>query len=250
MIKEGVVSVFGTSFNALTYERTLQIIDERLSSGKFTQHVVINVAKIVNMQSDARLKRAVEACDLINIDGMGVVWGTTLLGYSVPGRVTGIDLFYKLLALAQDRGYSVFLLGAKKPVIRSAVDRLRGMYPHLKIAGFYHGYFWDHEKEVVDLIKASKTDMLFVAISSPKKEQFIDQWKDELGVGFAMGVGGTFDIVAGYVKRAPLWMQNSGLEWFFRITQEPSRMWRRYLVTNSKFILMLLQEFLKKYGRK
>ena len=115
-------------------------------------------------------------------------------------------------------------------------------YPNLKIAGYHHGYFWNDEEKIVQKIKNSRSQLLFVAITSPKKENFINKWKKDLNVNFVMGVGGTFDIVAGKIKRAPVWMQNNGLEWVYRIIQEPKRMWKRYLVTNTKYLLILIKE--------
>ena len=115
-------------------------------------------------------------------------------------------------------------------------------HPNLNIAGTHHGYFWDDEEAVVNRIKESGAKLLFVAITSPKKENFINKWQDKLGVNFVMGVGGTFDVVAGKVNRAPKWMQNAGLEWLYRVLQEPGRMWKRYLVTNSKFAWLLIKE--------
>lgn len=229
-----------------TMQQTVDEICRRIEAGVFTQHVVVNVAKVVNMRRDPALYEAVNGCDIINIDGMGVVWGARLLGIDVPERVAGIDLFFRLLDVAQQRGYSAFFLGARQHVVDEAVQRLQQRYPELKIAGWHHGYFWEHEEEVVREIAASGADLLFVAVTSPKKEQFIHRWKDRLGVRFAMGVGGTFDIVAGKTKRAPQWMQNAGLEWFFRVLQEPRRMWKRYLVTNSRFAGLLLQERLRR----
>ncbi|MDQ6950610.1 MAG: WecB/TagA/CpsF family glycosyltransferase [Mariprofundales bacterium] len=207
----------------------------------FTQHVVVNVAKVVNMRHDLKLREAVSGCEIINIDDMGVVWGARMLGLNVPERVAGVDLFFSLLSLAATRGDSVFFLGAREDVVNEAVRKIQGDDPLLKIAGWHHGYFWDNEESVVKQIADSGATMLFVAITSPRKEQFIHRWREQLGVRFAMGVGGTFDIVAGKTKRAPLWMQQSGLEWLYRVIQEPRRMWKRYLMTNSKFAWMLLR---------
>ena len=222
-------------------KETVRVIDERIKKGMFTQHVVVNVAKLVAMTKDAKLRESVESCDIINIDGMGIVWGARLLGFDIPERVSGVDLFFELLTLASQRGYPVFLLGAKERIVEKTVSILKEKYPKLIIAGFNHGYFWDDEERVVKKIKNSGARLLFVAISSPKKEIFINKWKQDLGVDFVMGVGGTFDVVAGKVKRAPVWMQNCGLEWLFRVIQEPRRMWKRYLVTNSIFLGMLLR---------
>lgn len=235
------IELFGIRMHPWTMDQTISEIDRRMTYRDFTQHVVVNVAKLVNMQSDSELKLAVLACDIINIDGMGVVLGCRFLGENIPERVAGIDLFYELLKYAEKCGHSVFFLGAKEEVVELAVLNLKKLYPQLCIAGFHHGYFWDDEYAVVEKIQKSGASMLFVAITSPKKERFINHWRDQLGVKFAMGVGGTFDIVAGITKRAPLWMQKSGLEWLYRVIQEPRRMWKRYLVTNTKFLVMVLR---------
>lgn len=236
------VKFLGVPMHPWTMEQTVREIFRRMEVGLFTQHVVVNVAKIVNMRSDAALRESVLGCDIINIDGMGVVWGARFLGIPVPERVAGIDLFFRLLAEAEKRGETVYFLGAKEEVVEEAVKRLRSRFPRLTVAGWHHGYFWDNEETVVREIAKSGANMLFVAITSPRKEQFIHKWRDELGVSFAMGVGGTFDVVAGKVRRAPVWMQKAGLEWLFRLIQEPHRMWRRYLVTNAKFAKLILQE--------
>ena len=236
------IQFLDTDMDVASMDETINWIDQRIESRLFTQHVVVNVAKLVNMRRDSLLRRSVINCDLINIDGMGVVWGARLLGINIPERVSGIDLFHELLALAERKDYPVFFLGAHQEVVEKAVSVLQQQYPSLQIAGFHHGYFWENEETVVDTVRSSGARLLFVAISSPKKEKFIDRWQDQLGVDFVMGVGGTFDVVAGKVKRAPLWMQRNGLEWLYRVIQEPGRMWKRYLVTNSKFALLLLKE--------
>ncbi len=223
-------------------DETVNFIKDRIQANQFTQHVVVNVAKLVHMQNDAQLRESVEACDIINIDGMGVVLGARFLGHDVAERVAGVDLFYNLIAMSEQESFSVYLLGATDDVVTETAKRLQAQHPKLKLAGFHHGYFWDDEESVVNAIKASGAKLLFVAITSPKKENFINKWQDRLGVDFVMGVGGTFDVVAGKVNRAPLWMQRYGLEWFYRIIQEPRRMWKRYLVTNSKFAWYLLRE--------
>ena len=194
------------------------------------------------MQNDSILKASVEACDIINIDGMGVVLGARMLGHDVSERVAGVDLFHRLLQMSAERGFPVFLLGAKAEIVAEARNRVEKLYPNLVVAGHHHGYFWDDEEAVVNKIRESGARLLFVAITSPKKENFINKWQDQLGVDFVMGVGGTFDVVAGKVKRAPLWMQKYGFEWLYRVIQEPRRMWKRYLVTNSKFAWLLLKE--------
>jgi N-acetylglucosaminyldiphosphoundecaprenol N-acetyl-beta-D-mannosaminyltransferase len=243
---KGEVRFFGVPLHPWTLQETLDEIDQRIREGRFTQHVVVNVAKLVNMQADQVLRAAVEHCDIINIDGAGVVFGMRFLGMKVPGRVAGIDLFERLLDYSESTGRSVYLLGARPKVLKEAVAKVRSKYPRLRIAGYHHGYFWDDQESVVQAIRDSGAELLFVGVSSPRKERFIEEWKADLGVRFAMGVGGSFDIIAGYTKRAPLWMQKIGLEWFYRLLQEPKRMFMRYVSTNAAFAWMLMKERLRR----
>ncbi len=236
------IAFLNSPMDVATMDETVNFIKDRIQANQFTQHVVVNVAKLVHMQKDAQLRESVEACDIINIDGMGVVLGARFLGQDVAERVAGVDLFHNLIAMSEQEALPVYLLGATDEVVSETARRLQAEHPKLKLAGFHHGYFWGDEEAVVNKIKASGAKLLFVAITSPKKENFINKWQDRLGVSFVMGVGGTFDVVAGKVNRAPLWMQKYGLEWFYRIVQEPRRMWKRYLVTNSKFAWNLLRE--------
>jgi N-acetylglucosaminyldiphosphoundecaprenol N-acetyl-beta-D-mannosaminyltransferase len=233
------IELFTCPMDVATMDETVEWIGSRIERRDFTQHVVVNVAKLVNMQTNPVLADSVRACDIVNIDGMGVVWGARMLGVEVPERVTGIDLFERLLGMAAERELPVFLLGATDEVVGRTAAVVSARHAGLKIAGYHHGYFWDDEAHIVDKIRQSGARLLFVAITSPKKEDFINRWRDALGVDFVMGVGGTFDVVAGKVKRAPAWMQRTGLEWLFRVIQEPGRMWKRYLVTNFRFAVML-----------
>lgn len=235
------IEFLGSPMDVATMEETVSHIEDKVEKGDFLQHVVVNVAKIVNMQKDPTLAESVKACDVINIDGMGVVFGARFLGHDVPERVAGVDLFHELLKMSAKRDFPVFLLGATKDVVTTTSEKVKALYPNLTIAGFNDGYFWDDEEAVVNKIRESGAKLLFVAITSPKKENFINKWQDKLGVDFVMGVGGTFDVVAGKVSRAPKWMQDAGLEWLYRVIQEPRRMWKRYLVTNSAFAWMLLK---------
>ena len=239
------IEFLGAPMDSATTSETVEFIAARIKKKEFLQHVVINVAKLINMQKDAVLAESVKACDLINIDGMGVVLGARLLGHDIPERVAGVDLFHQLLDMSADNNFPVFLLGAEEAIVTKTVEKIEQQHKGISVAGYHHGYFWDNEEAVVNKIKASGAQLLFVAITSPKKENFINKWQDQLGVDFVMGVGGTFDVVAGKVKRAPEWMQNAGLEWFYRVLQEPGRMWKRYLVTNSQFAWLLLKAKLK-----
>ena len=224
---------------------TLAVIEDAISRRQTVQHVAVNVAKLVQLQSDDALRRDVAESDLIGIDGTGVVWGARLAGHHVPERVTGIDLMLALLARCAERGYRPYFLGAEPAVLEEALRRLSGRYPGLRIAGAQHGYFGpDEEAAVMARIAEARPDCLFIAISSPKKERLLAAYREQLGVPFLMGVGGSLDVVAGKVSRAPGWMQRAGLEWLYRLLQEPRRMWRRYLVTNTLYAGLLLREML------
>lgn len=236
--------MMGCQIDNLSMEETLQTIEGFIESGRPQQHVVVNVDKLVKANRDADLRRIINECALINADGMPVVWASRLLGKGLSERVAGIDLFESLMARSADKGWRVYLLGAREEVV-SEVERLyQNKYPGLVIAGYRNGYWKSdaEEAQIVEQIKAARTDILFVAISSPKKEQFLGRHQAEMKVPFAMGVGGTFDVAAGKVKRAPLWMQKSGLEWFFRFLQEPRRMFRRYFIDDTAFLWLFAKE--------
>lgn len=239
--------LFGIPLDASTLPDTVDVIAGRIEKRQFTQHVVVNVAKLVHMQSDERLRSSVEECDIINVDGMGVVWAARAVGVSAGERVAGIDLFQSLVALAESRGFPVYLLGARKHVVEETVRRLMARHPRLSIAGCRDGYFRnDEEPGVVAAIRSSGARLLFVAMSSPLKENFIARWRSELGVDFVMGVGGSFDVLSGLVSRAPIWMQKSGLEWVYRVLQEPGRLWWRYLSTNLGLLRLIVREYFRR----
>ncbi len=234
------IEFFGSWIDPLTMEETLGKVEKIIRSRSYAQHVVVNVAKLVMMQKDEQLRGIVNSCRLINADGQGIVWGCRLLGKKIPERVAGIDLFLNLVELAGRKDYGIYLLGAKEEVVTEVVRRFRGQYPGLKIVGYRNGYYTDEEEEeIVRNIRDCQPDMLFVAMSSPQKEIFLHKHSQALGVSFVMGVGGSFDIVAGVTRRAPRWMQKMGMEWFYRLLCEPRRLWRRYLVTNGIYLWMI-----------
>lgn len=219
-----------------------QLVDEiarRLDAGVPTRVAMLNVAKLVRMRDDPALRDAILGADLVPVDGAGVVWGARLLGHPVPERVAGIDLFHRLIALAARRGERVFLLGAREPVVRDAAQRLQRVHPTLQLAGWHHGFWGDDVAPVCAVVRDSGATMLFVALGTPAKEIWIHRHFDTLGVTLAMGVGGTFDVVARRRRRAPRWLQRAGLEWAYRTAQEPARLGPRYLETNLRFAGLL-----------
>lgn len=237
-------SILGTKIHNLTMDETLCLVDNSISNGDQIHHVVVNAGKIVAMQKDVQLRQSVNESDLINADGQAVVWASKILGKPLKERVAGIDLMENLVELAAKKNYKIFFFGAKEEIVTKVVSIYKEKHSKSLIAGYRNGYFSkDEEPAIAKEIAASGAQLLFVAISSPKKENFLYNYKNELAsVNFIMGVGGSFDVVAGLTKRAPLWMQKIGLEWFYRFIQEPRRMWKRYLVGNSKFIWLVLAE--------
>lgn len=230
----------GSPVDVLSMAETLEVIRRAIAEKHLLQHVVVNVAKLMQMRHDPELRKSVTESDLISIDGMGVVYGCRLLGVAVPERVAGIELMERVLAASEREGWRPFLLGARGEVLDEAVRRIRERHPALEIAGAHHGYFaQDDDERIARLIADARADCLFIAISSPRKENFMNKWRDMMNVPFVMGVGGSIDVIAGRVNRAPEWMQRIGLEWVYRIWQEPRRMWRRYLVTNTSYACVL-----------
>ena len=233
--------------DVLTMNETLYRVELAIKNQEHLHHTVVNAGKIVLMQNNKELRRSVIDADLINADGQSVVWAAQLLGKDIPERVSGIDLMEKLVSISHENKYKCYFLGATEEVVSKVVDIYRDQYSEDIIAGYRNGYFdKDQELQISKEIAASGANILFVAITSPKKEIFLNTYKEELQeVNFIMGVGGSFDVISGKVRRAPLWMQNSGLEWFFRVLQEPKRMWKRYLVGNTKFIFLVLKSLIK-----
>jgi len=198
---------------------------------------IVNAAKVVAMRKNEQLRAAVGDCGMVLADGQAVVWASGLLGAPLPERVTGIDLFTELLGEAASRGFRVYFLGARPEVLEAMLERVRPGYPGLVVAGARDGYFTpDEEPGVVEQIRRSHPDLLFVGMSSPRKELFAQQWGQSTGAHVVHGVGGSFDVLAGRTRRAPSSWQRLGLEWLYRALQEPVRLGRRYLTTNVSFL--------------
>lgn len=235
--------MFGIDIDALrmdeVVERCVQAVEQRrpLTVG------VVNAAKVIQLRKDPELAASVINSDLVLADGQSIVWASRLLNRPLPERVPGIDLFENLLEQASRRGYSVFFLGATEEVLARMIDRVEQNYPGLKVAGALDGYFpWETAAEVSRQIDDSGAQLLFIGMTSPRKERFLDQFGDASGTLVRHGVGGSFDILAGVTRRAPEAWQSLGMEWFYRVIQEPRRLWKRYLVTNTAFVGATVKE--------
>lgn len=235
--------LFGLSVDELDMEAVVEECRKSISSRERLLIGVINAAKVVNLRRDDVLRTSLLECDLLLADGQSVVWGSRLLGKPLPERVAGIDLFQRLLAVASDEGRSIYLLGASAEVLELLQANIRQSYPGLTIAGSRDGYFRDEQADDVAAdIRVAGADMLFLGMTSPKKEIFLGRYGDSLHVPVQHGVGGSFDILAGVTKRAPDVWQRLGCEWLYRVVQEPRRLWKRYLTTNTAFLRLLLRE--------
>lgn len=243
------VDLLGTRIHPLTLSEATELCARAAHERRPLLVGVVNAAKLVQLRHDDELRAAIEGADLVLADGMAVVWASRLLGQPLPERVTGIDLLEALLARAEQDQLSTYFLGAKTEVLNAMLASLAARYPRLRVAGHRHGYFSAQEEpEIVRSIRESGASLLFVGIPTPKKEIFLRDWRTELGPLVCHGVGGSFDVLAGFVQRAPQLWQRLGLEWLFRLLQEPRRMWRRYLVTNTVFVGMVARAWLARRG--
>lgn len=229
--------IMNTYVNVVSMDETIRRVEKIIEKGKPTQHVVINASKVNLMEDDPELRRIVNSCPLINADGASIVWAAKKLGVPLKERVTGCDLFQELVKVASEKGYKIYLFGAKEEVVTKVKAIYEEQYPGIQIVGYRNGYFTEaDEPEIVKNMAESGADMMFVAFSSPKKEYWVNKYLEQLNIPFVMGVGGSFDIVAGVTERAPKWFQAHGLKWLYRFIQEPRRMWKRYIIGNAKFV--------------
>ena len=240
---KNAIKLFNININLLSKKAFLDIIEKNIITGKKTIQNGVNASSINDSLKNKKLRDAYNNSDLINIDGMSMVWAARFLGYSVPERVACPDLALDVLKLAERKGFKVFLFGATEDNLILMMNNLKKSYPNLVISGFRNGYFSDNEEsEIIEMINDSNSDILLLGLPSPKKELFIEQFKNDLNVKYTLGVGGFFDILAGKIRRAPLWMQKNGIEWLYRFFQEPKRMFSRYTIGNAKFMRSVIIE--------
>jgi len=233
--------VLGCPIDRLDMDQFVRRLDAYIAAGVPRQAVVVNAAKLVKMRHDPELRRCILQADLVGPDGVPVVWASRALGDSLPGRVNGTDLMIRLLELADRKRYRVFFFGATEAVVGQVVRLVGRRYPRLVVAGYRNGYFGkDEEPAIVEQIRRSHADILLVGFGTPAKEKWVNRYLHRMGVSVCHGVGGSFDVMVGKVRRAPMWMRRFGLEWLWRVIQEPGRMWKRYLTTNMVFIGLLI----------
>jgi len=240
------IYIAGCAVDVLTVAETLALIEAFIAERIPCRHGFVNAVKVTMMQSDSEFLQTCNTCDVINADGMAVVWASRILGTPLPERVNGTNLMMDLIRLSHKKGYRIYLLGARRPVIERSVHILEERFPGLQIVGWRDGYFnLEEEEDIARNIRDARPDILFVGMPTPRKEYWLYRNVPLIDVPFCMEVGGSFDVVAGIVKRAPVLAQNMGMEWFYRFIQEPRRLWRRYLIGNLHFIWIIFREKLK-----
>lgn len=241
------IKILNTYVDNLSMKETLQEVDQYIRENRPLHLMGVNADKINMLNDDERLKQIVNGCGVINADGASVIWAAKRLKKPLKERVAGIDLMQQLLILAEKKGYSIYLLGARQKVTERTAEVIRNQYPEIKIAGFRNGYFSKNDWPVVaQELKDSGAQIVFVGITSPLKEYLVEYLQKEGVEAVLMGVGGSFDVVSGRIPRAPLFMQKAGLEWLFRVLQEPGRLWKRYLIGNTRFIISVYREKYRK----
>ncbi|HAT50854.1 MAG: WecB/TagA/CpsF family glycosyltransferase [Nitrospirae bacterium] len=241
---------FGLEYSNVDMDETVEIMEGYIRDGG--PHTIMSTAVelIVKSCRDESLKGTYANTDILTVDGTVGMWAARLLGHRVKSPVGTAKLMLRFLDVTQGKGYRCYFLGAKPEILENAVANARRQYPGCVIAGWHHGYFKD-DAVVLEDVNRKKPDVVFVAMSSPMKERIIAQNGFAYHVPVVVGVGGGVDVLAGHTVLAPQWISAMGMEWFFRLVQEPRRLWKRYLVTNSLFVMLMIRElFLRLFRQK
>ncbi|BBK76264.1 WecB/TagA/CpsF family glycosyltransferase [Clostridium butyricum] len=235
------IKFLNTQIDNVTMEEAITRIDKLIASDRNSYVVTPNVDHIVKLETDAELQKIYEDADLILTDGMPLIWISKLKSTPIKEKISGSDLFPEICKLGAVKGYKLFLLGAAEGVAEKAAERLMQQFDGLNIVGTYSpSYGFENNQDeinhIIELINNCKPDILAVGLGAPKQEKFIYKYKEKLKVPVSLAIGASIDFEAGNIKRAPIWMQKNGLEWFYRLCMEPKRMFRRYLVDDLKIL--------------
>ncbi|WP_291967899.1 WecB/TagA/CpsF family glycosyltransferase [Caloramator sp.] len=234
----------------VTMVQCIDIIDKLIQKRSMSYVVTPNVDHIVKLERDEEFLEVYKHANLVLADGMPLIWVSKILGTPIKEKVSGSDLFPKLCEFAAQKGYKVFFLGGDTGVVQKAAEVLKARYKNLKVCGVYTPTYGFEKKEaenkkIIKLLTDSAPDILFVGVGAPKQEKWIYNHKDQIKVPVSIGIGASFDFIAGTKKRAPKWMQSVGLEWFYRFIQEPRRMFKRYFVEDMRFITIIFKQIVK-----
>jgi len=248
MTRGSKVEMFGVPFDRVTLDQALAQVEAAIADrSRLTQSVGVNLDQLLKMQREPDFAEIILQCEQITADGQPIVWLSRVFGDPLPARVPSVDIMDALLPVAAAKGYRIFMLGAKPESVATAARNIEARHPGIQIVGGRDGYFKvEDEPEIVAAINESRADVLLIAISSPKKEQFVERNRAALQVPFVMGVGGAFDIHAGFTSRAPRAFQKVGIEWVWRFVQEPRRMGPR-IVDDLRFSRYIVREARKRW---
>lgn len=240
------VDFLNIRFDNLTVEEALASVSRHVEEDRGGYAVLPNVDSVVKLDSDPEFKRICDEADLVLVDGQILVWLSRLFGRPLREKINGSDLFPRLCELAARKGYTMFFLGAAEGVAAAAAKKLAARYPGLNVVGTYSpriGFERDREEiaRIISHIRRQKVNILIIGLGAPKQEKFYCRHREALGVSFALGLGASIDFEAGVKKRAPRWMSGCGLEWFYRMCQEPGRLMKRYLVDDMRIIPLLFK---------
>jgi len=246
--------LFDLKFVSVDFDKFAQIIADLVPAKKKVIIFPVSVDVIIKSRNDPEFFLILKKAFFLTPDGLPIMWAAKLTGKKLKAKISGSDLFPALCKVAADKNYKVFFLGAKRGVSQKASEILKRKYPKLNVVGVHSPPFGfesveEENQHIVKMIEDKKPDILFVGLGAPKQEKWIWRYKDEINVPVSIAVGASFDFIASNVKRAPKWMQKIGLEWFFRLCQEPRRLWKRYLIGNTIFVWLVLKEFINyKFG--
>ncbi|MCB9653974.1 MAG: WecB/TagA/CpsF family glycosyltransferase [Deltaproteobacteria bacterium] len=250
MAENARIQILNGTFDPLSFTEAIEQCISLIRAGERAYLCTVNVAILMMMKDDPELQAFIDRARLIVADGEPIVWLSRALKTPLPERVTGVDLIEGLVKRAAEEAMSVYFLGAAPGVAQQVADRFQSAHPTLRIAGTGDGYFTKEQApERVAQVRESGASMLFVAMGVPRQEQFMKAHWEALGVPFAMPVGGSFDVLAGLKQRAPRFVQRVGMEWMYRLAQEPQRLWKRYLVTNTQFIADAAPQVLRQWRK-
>jgi len=234
------IHLLGVKIHRVTMGKTLEAICRFIESGKPHMVVTADASMVAMARKDDELRQIINSADLVTPDGSGLLWGAKTLGMPLAERVSGVDISRGICRMSGDMGFSIFFLGSDPGVAAAASENLRKHYPDMRVAGTHHGYFKPEEDaEIVQMVRQSGAGVLLAGMGIPRQEKWISKHLADLGVTVAIGVGGSMDVFSGKVKRAPKWMQDHGLEWVYRLCQDPSKIKKVSIL--PKFVLMVLK---------
>jgi N-acetylglucosaminyldiphosphoundecaprenol N-acetyl-beta-D-mannosaminyltransferase len=246
--------ILGVGIDRLTMDEAVMAFQRLIARGSPALAVSLNVDICMQIQRDEDLREIYRGADLVLVDGTPMMWAARFLGTPFPGRVSGSEFVPTFCVTAAREGYAIFLLGAAPGVAEKAKRQLEHEHRGLRIVGTYAppaGFERDERENarIVQIVQQARPDVLFTAFGTPKQEKWLVRFRDELRVPVAMGVGSSFDYLAGRLKRAPMWMQRAGIEWTYRLMQEPRRLWKRYLLEDPPFVYHVVKQRLRQSAR-